>query len=197
MRWRVLFFLIGLGSWACTDSGSPVDFGDRSGPIFPLKLGNKWAYRISYYDTLGAKFQVSYDTMTILTRTMVENQEWYLWRDPDAYLSDQPGGTWYRNIRTDTMSQAGLFYKYPASVGESWATPYMMYSTLTLTLTSANSVVEVPAGRFGCYVYQIERTQNVEFLVPGIGLVYSELYPGVPSGKHYKYVRELTSYSVN
>ena len=194
MKSRIVLFVFLLVSWACEDAGSPVNFGESSAPILPLKTGNTWSYRISLYDTLGSLIELYFDTVVVQSPTIVSGEEWYLWRDPDEYLADQTSGTWYRNIRSDTMSAPGLFYKYPVSVGESWISPHMMYSTISVKAISTDAVIDVPAGRFACYVYQLGASQIFDYLVPGIGLVFSRAYELVPSGNRFTFIRELVSY---
>jgi hypothetical protein len=194
MRASAAVFVFALAIASCTDSGSPIDFGDPSAPIYPLATGNTWTYRISYYDTLGALFQVSDYTDTIGSSRILGAQEWYFWHDPSQYLANLPGGTWYRVIQADTTTPAQLYFKYPAAVGDRWVTDFLLGSPSEVTLVSKNTRVQVPAGRFACHVYRYGDTKSVDYLVPGIGRVYSEIYPRVPSGKTYKYVFELTDY---
>ncbi len=196
MRRSAAVLILAFAISSCTDSGAPVDFGDPSAPIYPLATGNSWTYRISYYDTLGALVQVSDYIDTIGSLTIIGTQQWYFWHDPGEYLSNLPGGTWYRIIQRDTITPAQLYYKYPAAVGDQWDVNFLLGPPSKMTLISKNTPVEVPAGRFACHVYRYGDTRNVDYLVPGIGRVYSDLYFSVPSGKSYRYVSELTGYRI-
>ena len=187
-------FIVSLVLLSCNDTGLSVIEGNPAGPIIPLQIGNTWIYEFSQYDTLGTLISAVYDTVALAIDTVLDNRVWFFWAQPEMYIANYSDGAWIRSLEIGFSLYPSLMYKYPAEVGDLWT--FDGFSTFHMQLTSINEVTEVPAGRFSCHVYDFGSTTGVVHIVPGIGMVFSEMFNFVPSGKSYRYVHRLLSYSL-
>jgi hypothetical protein len=127
-------------------------------PIYPLKVGNKWTFRESYgFD--GAGIGADTVTQSIVGEEMMNGEKWFLLKSTavDQLVTARQDGiyVYYPDINT-----AVLRYKYPATIGEQYASWYEEWTGAALTLVtfqmsvdSTNEDVIVPSGQYQCYKY--------------------------------------------
>ncbi|MCP4566974.1 MAG: Ig-like domain-containing protein [FCB group bacterium] len=167
--------------------------------LMPLAIGNQWVYRVDSRDSLYYNVEISYDTVLIKDSVLRDDEYWY-YVDGGGYFQNKDDGLW--NI-INGMEQ--LFLKHPAVVGDEYGfSPYPQYSWLgtRMTLISKDTLVEVPAGTFSCYlyvceVYDVYTMYDSYFYAPGIGMVKKIHDPGAMiyfGGKQV--VKHLESYQI-
>lgn len=167
--------------------------------IWPLKVGNQWAYENTELDSAGHVISVDTSVIAVEKDTMIQNERWYITtvngaRDPEMF----PGTT-----RSDGMwgwdGTSGLLaFKYPAAVNDTF-----MAGNQVVIVESIHDTVTVPAGTFICYNYKwpeppsSSRPYQFYYLSPGVGLVKTEEYRKAAGGQIYLNIRmALISYAL-
>jgi len=158
---------------------SPID----STTIMPLKIGNIWSYKVTRLD-------ISRNVDTVLTyhriltsSIIINNERWY--DDSGGYIyTNKPGGLW-KAINDDT----NYFALYPAKVNDKF--PIWLDTAVVI---STDSLIEVPAGKYRCYVYKA--SYSTRFFSPGIGLIYGEEFYNSAYSDDFYLKWELTSYLI-
>jgi hypothetical protein len=166
----------------------------------PLQVGNRWIWQLTFYDTLGHPYAVSLDSLTIDSVKNVDSELWFFPGQPYWKLAfaNLVGGCYYRAF-SDTPGPSFLFYKYPATIYDTYKAPVGLVSvdhvwivdTLeTITVLSTDTTITVPAGSFRCYLYQRFRNNGDffydEFLSPGWGWIRIVTYVRMRYGGYYK-----------
>jgi VCBS repeat-containing protein len=161
---------------ACSKNSSSPVTPNNSGAFFPIAIGNVWKMQNW---SINGSFQLAItDTtsMNVQKDTTIAGEKWFTTGD-GSYLTLKSTGVW--NYDTDNGAQ--LFFKYPASVNDT----YTIYTgsdsnkdTMTVKVTSLAQTATVPAGTFSCYAYQLTpRTpspflSSITYLIsPGVGMI--------------------------
>jgi hypothetical protein len=186
----LLVFVVTLFLLSCDEEEIPA--GSLSTPpasIIPLKTGAAWWYN-----------QFSYDSSGNITNTLLDSTGWLVSRETTmsgekwfflagAFAANRGGGFWIHD-----GSSPYLYFKYPASVGDTW----ISLSGIQVSLTSTNASVSLQHKTYVCYRYQMRKWGYLiaDWLVqPGFGVVSLEAYATPPGGVTYRtYRRELVRY---
>lgn len=212
MRWLFLLLPLLFSLSACDLFGENNPGSDTS-VLLPLAVGNYWAYSTTW---LGGAITDSF-TVEITRQVPVTYQgEAFTAFAESVRLNElsQPEFEWLRGngegglytmggiAETDTLVLRKLERKYPAQVGETWATVRLVYrlsstrefdveDTVTVSLEAVEESFETPAGRFACHVYKysfrpaddvVEWWDVFEYYAPGVGLV-GEVIRGQADGR--------------
>ncbi len=175
------------------------------GVIIPLKVGNTWVEKYTFYDTLGNSTNNYIDSLKVTSDTVIENERWYSYTNftYNGLFTNRPGGYYmrYRNAY-DTSYTTILFWKYPVNQNEI----YYVQNAGTF-VKSINDNVTTAAGSFNCIQYRFQYTKQPgrpnsgheqAWLCPGIGPVLTMGYDVTLSGNEYLYFSvELISYKLN
>jgi hypothetical protein len=158
--------------------------------LVPLKVGNFWKYKATHYDSLQNLLYTDTLTIKVIGDTIIDNQIWYnLDYEGVSYRNNSEG------LQIYYFNSASLLYRYPIMLGE----VYDSSSTSSVTVTSINESVLVPAGKFSCYNYQRKFTDlNINiYLSPGIGFIKYPNLKSINGGRLYvSEYRELISYKI-
>lgn len=171
--------------------------------LIPLAVGNYWVYEqwvndLSWLDTVRTEVMDEQDIIVEGTKIRSFGTHRFRYDErprADALLSrtaNGPDGYYSLGFVIPSGSlltlSKGLFYKYPATVGESWQTTTVLlhnqsgelsfWNTRTIELLDTTKTVETPAGVFeNCYVYVFNdfRTATLlyhhMYIKPNVGLV--------------------------
>lgn len=152
---------------SCSKEDSLILPPNPQSVLVPLAIGNRWTYRVTWYDTTG-HINLS-DTLTFYIRgdTTVSGIHWYL----QGYEGTMVGQLGFRNDAVGyhiTNFGAYYTYRYPAAVGETYD---------GRTIESTDSLINTPIDTFSCYVYRSSWYGKPyrEIYAPGIGLVHDEI----------------------
>ncbi|MEX0721845.1 MAG: hypothetical protein WD059_14315 [Balneolaceae bacterium] len=147
--------------------------------LIPLEVGNYWVYDQWYLDPGLAdtvREEVLHARNIIVDNTKIRTFGTYRFHYQDRPREDAlitlkangPDGYYSLGYHTPVDSlynlEEGLYYKYPATVGDNWEKTTVLYdsrneemtlgSTRTIELVDTGRTLETPAGVFGnCYVY--------------------------------------------
>jgi hypothetical protein len=200
---RVAIFALILSAFAilsgCKTEGTtePIPSGprDSNAVILPLKVGNRWIYKTTDYDSTGTPLRSRGDTTTIVRDTMIGSEKWFI---------DQ-GGVVQTNRTTGLhlMDQTGETYlvnAYPATLNQT----YRIYGAygVTVKVMSLNQSVATTAGTFTCVVYEWRLTSTGNKLSslsysPNVGLAKLETFLLRSDGQVYLgTAKELISVSL-
>jgi len=129
--------------------------------IVPLSIGNYWIYEVTLNDTANTVVETRYDTVAVVSDTMVNSVHWFCLNK----------GTWVRN------TVEGYYYKPLPQWSEQLVVPYpAVYAdefnidTVHITrdslngepdtlqvgyrVVSTNATITVPEGTYTCYDYK-------------------------------------------
>jgi hypothetical protein len=151
-------------------------------PIVPLEIGNVWTHRIEWYDTTGALTHTIYDSSTIVSDTIIQNERWFIWSNiARTITTNRKSGYWYR-----FGDLSYLVLKYPVRKGETYKYGNGPDIYLNVTVLSVDSVISVPAGDFSCIVYEWRNSygplSSIECYAPNIGMVRYDRYSSTSYG---------------
>jgi hypothetical protein len=164
--------------------------------IWPLQVGNAWRYSTFNYDTSGQVTFSGIDSTTwrVTRDTLLSGERWY-------WLA----GSWVTNrsngfcVKQDTI--IALYFKYPASVGETWTIPLTSSANIQASLVSTGTNISTQGGTFACYLYRMLYLGGAPtdwYVQPGLGMVVREAFSVRPSGGTYRsYRMELISYTLH
>ncbi|MEX0721846.1 MAG: hypothetical protein WD059_14320 [Balneolaceae bacterium] len=171
--------------------------------LIPLEVGNYWVHDQWYLDT-SLKDTVRKEVLSVQniiadkTRIRAFGTYRFYYKDrprEDALVSleaNGPAGLYFLGFKIPTDSlynlNQGLYYKYPATVGDSWKKTTVLYdsrneemtlgSTRIIELIDTTRTIETPAGVFeNCYVYKHNDFRGTSpethyfYIKPGIGIV--------------------------
>lgn len=165
--------------------------------MMPLAIGNMWEYYIEENDTTPWLSRQYYDTVLIVSDTVIDSERWFVAGDNSRYIN-RPDGLYETTAsHTDFLRAA-----WPGSAGDRGAfiSNYIPYLVMA-DLINPDTVVTVPAGEFRCQMYQGIIGDGVRiinywiFYSPGVGLVrsYETCYV---NGKTFSNIVQLSSYNV-
>ena len=149
--------------------------------VMPLKIGNYWIYKASILDTLKNVDTVVDSYVSITAEKIINSEKWYFQGDNYGFIN-RSNGLWY-TINYDTTMVA----KYPTLVNDRIPMKYD-----TARVISVDSIIQVPAGKFSCYVYKSK--YEINCYSPGIGLIYSEIFYNSAYSDDFYIRKELKSY---
>ena len=198
----LLFILTSLLLFSCSNSTEP---DETINELIPLKIGNKWNYKMTIYDSLGS---ISYreDITTSIDRdTFINGIKWYGYNTPptriwhtnksDGYWTFVKAGT--GNVVNDTSL---LVYKYPTQVGDVYGNPDMPREVV-----SVDEEITIPAGKFkaihlvttftGSTNYLLDSFET--FITPGLGVIkVMQIGKRSDGTKFIVYKNELVSFEL-
>lgn len=204
VRLLVFFVFMSLFYLACRNlSTEPVE--DKpilaKDSIVALKVGNRWIWQIAFYDTVGMLHSTTYDSLRIDSVQVIGSEHWHFPGKPYEKLAfaNLAGGCYYRAFSSAAPTSSFLFYKYPATLNESYKAPQGLVSgsrvwivdTLKImTVLSTDTTITVPAGTFRCYLYRYAwingNFYSEEFLSPGRGWIRILGYTKLREGVYFK-----------
>jgi hypothetical protein len=187
---------------------SPTNPTSETKEIWPLKIGNYWVMKYTYYDSLGHITQIMIDSITVAQDTLIKNEKVYIliniagnfthkilaMNRADGYY--EVGIGWDPIFHKDTIFY-GLDYKYPGKTGET----YTGFQDNNKIITTDTIVHALKDGSFNCYEYYNENVEAggyyTQYLSPGVGRIYSVKHNRMPGGNIYmEWEAELQSYWV-
>lgn len=144
----------------CTDVTSTMPI-QQTPVIMPLAIGNYWIYKFGDVDSSGAWINSTFDTLTIIKDTIVDNERWFIRNETNPsnkfafnmYLINRTSGLLMRNY---IMGDSKHLITFPAQKGN-----ISIISTADTGRSVAFCVkvidldvpVNVPKGAFLCYKY--------------------------------------------
>ncbi|TAL70857.1 MAG: hypothetical protein EPN82_00715 [Bacteroidetes bacterium] len=175
MKTKLFLLIISLIiSIGCQDNSTNTN---NSNYIIPLALGNYWVYRNDGYDTLG-QYHGSYnDTLKIVSEDNIKIGKIYGFINGDLITEcmNKSDGFYFIYDYSPQPIESTMVFKYPGFAGEIFNSNFGIAN-----IESTDTLVEVPAGKFHCYKYKINRsfsdrmTQEIYYISPGIGEIYIE-----------------------
>lgn len=185
--------------------------------ILPLKIGNRWDYEITRYNTAGGIDKVSETKYEITGSISLNDEIWYIQHqgtdDPGVlkYLINKSDGLWQKN---SPGSEASLLSPYPCKVGEEYLVSKYIDSQsgkaveIIRRVDEIYRVIAINSEKFHCIMLsdrqQMDNTAigpnplNVIYYAPNIGFVRRERYSNDENGKSYLFeLWELKSYQVS
>ncbi len=166
---------------ACKKDDDPSGGGGLGGAIIPLKVGNSWTFRGTFYDTLGGVLSIPLDDLVIrITRdTTIGSDKWF--GEQGSWLINRLDGLWSRT----SAGREYLVFKFPANVNDSYDS-----NGERVTVTATNQSVTVPQGQHSCYKYSSgggssSAPEVIQYCAPNVGLVKIEFYQRTLSGRNY------------
>jgi hypothetical protein len=184
------------------DPASP----DGSNEIWPLAVGNYWAYTYIFNDTTTV-----YDTVTVVGDTIINGDKWYML---GSGLVDEI--VLFRNLSTGLVTKEDdwdstayqYIMKYPTQVGDTlfrWDVDNPEDRDTVITI-SVNTPVTVAAGSFSAIVFQVidyeellnYTSKEVTYFSRNVGMIKNEIYrKDTLTGEFYLVTKtELTGYSL-
>ncbi len=161
---------------SCDSNDSKPEGPSASGEdvLLPLDPSFYWIYEVKVYDEMGNIKESSFDTMKVKNLINMESEIWYMisfFGSETPYFVNRPDGL---HIYGYPDENEIMFYKYPASPGDNW-----VINDKSVKVASVNEKINVEAGNFTCYRYDIKNTADslndtqaeTIYFYPGIGLV--------------------------
>jgi hypothetical protein len=160
---------------------NPVDSSSSAKQIWPLKLGNTWAFNTIEYDTTGAVTHSGSGTFLVTADTMVAGETWYhiagTGSEGEMFYTNRLDGFWGMSKSGAGLSK-GLLFKHPVSTGDNWN-----FGDEYVFLQSADTSITVPAGTYHCYKYRF--SMGDYYFCPGVGIIAEDSYSSTNSGRLY------------
>ncbi len=161
LRWNLSIGVALQLNLQCGKGKSEItDTSGIASPIYPLKVGNRWTFRKGYVSGNGTVFWADTVTQTVVVEELMNGEKYFLLRSTDyvdQLLTARQDGIY---VYYADISASVLKYKYPAAMGEAYASGYQEWTGATLvlvpfqmTVESTNELVSVPRGQFPCYKY--------------------------------------------
>lgn len=154
------------------NKANPV--GPSSGQqIWPLKVGDTWAYRLTYFDTTGAVNDTANATLVITSDTLFDGDTWYQINWQADFYTNKSDGLWMTQFQTTPNTVPilpQLLWKYPANAGDSYD---------SVTVESTNTSVTIPQGTYICYDYRDHynsKPVSDNYLCPGVGRIATDFF---------------------
>jgi hypothetical protein len=187
---RALGILGALACLACADAPARPTTGDAArgsevAPFFPLAVGNRWSYRVSF---LGASQD---HTVSIV--------------GSDGYVFQDSRGQRFRVDRDGLRDDQRYLLRAPLERGKKWSAVIDITHTEYYEIDEVGLSVEVPAGGFaGCVRVQARTAESPEHILlaeqtycPNVGLVRVVTYAETQGKRGPPQVRQdLVSYRV-
>jgi hypothetical protein len=181
---------------SCNDNESNVV--DKN-VLMPLKLGNSWTYKFTYFKN-GKAYSTTVYTETVICDSTVNSLNGFLTLDSSLsvknnnynWYSNQSDGLHYWRRYTDT-SFFLYSYKFPCKKGDIFNGEFGVN-----TVESINYEYKTETGTFICHKYVTRANENgvntfYVYYCPGIGYIANEFYHDTTLMTR----RELLSYKLN
>ena len=91
MKMTFCCFLISFFFISCTNENELVDPLIDTSQIIPLKVGNFWTYQYTQYDTLGNLISESPVTTRVISDTVINGKQAFLFNSGDVFWNDDSG----------------------------------------------------------------------------------------------------------
>jgi hypothetical protein len=170
--------------------------------IMPLAVGNMWEYFVTEIDTFPLPVIHYYDTLVIVSDTVIDGERWYIGNNNIRYVN-RPDGLYekYDNYPDYcAVAWPGALHD-SATVYSPLSFPYLL---VPVECTNLDTAVTTPAGTFNCQMYEgtlvicsfMVPAAYWRFYSPDLGMVRSdEHFP--PCKKTKQRLAELVSYDVH
>jgi hypothetical protein len=184
---RIWIYLFALIFFSCDHSTNPITAeNSTSTVIMPLKIGNKWIFENTDFDSTGAVVRTYVDTLAIIGEMMVDEQRWFI-ANEDCIVRNSAEGLCSALLVGGKISNMSLVAKFPGSTGDKWNYGYNM-------IASSDILVNVPYGDFHCFRYEgemhLEDAPSISYLAPGIGILLAYYKKETADGS--KYLNKVT-----
>ncbi|HAV23933.1 MAG: hypothetical protein A2X67_13725 [Ignavibacteria bacterium GWA2_55_11] len=196
---RTALFLSFMILLSCKETTGP-NTQPESGALMPLKVGNTWIGRATFYDTSGTVTTLANDSVTITEGdTVPSHLEWWQANHGRMYFAERSGF-----LSKRVPDECGIGYriaKYPAQNNDAFPTDC---DQVYCRLNSKTRVVTVPAGTFTVYDFWIETSGDgvrprieIRSYAPNTGLVQVQRTYATSNGTPLGwYTWELVNYSL-
>ncbi len=160
----LLFGCVACVTAAPAPTGPVTSNGPRARELFPLAIGNRWTYDVSF---AGAKQTLSVSIVSAEGSTFQDSRGWKFIAEPDG-LRDE-----HRYL-----------LKEPISVGSHWSSIIDVATTEDYRVAEVGIGLDVRAGHFDACVRITSRSPQT----PGVALLAEQIYcPGVGLAKVMTY----------
>ena len=183
---------------ACSDDDNSVSTPEKiSKGIWPMAVGNTWAYETQYFDSdLENKSTLIFCDSAL----QINGQSVYkLFSGDDIiYLQNNTDGVYLGSDKP--ASDFFIEYKYPCSVGDTFS---KRGNQVLYTVESISDKITVPAGTFTCIKYvnydkyegateaENEYYKRTEWFCPGVGIIMIESADSTATTGSYKPWRQM------
>jgi hypothetical protein len=156
------------------ETGAPMPEGpslEGGAALQPLAVGNEWSFRTTQFNVNGAVSSQDTIALRLVADTVIDGVRWFT-TGPDGRLANTAQGL-FRVSTTAARGESRLLLRFPASTGDR----YSNGDAGEYVVASVADSVEVPAGKYVTYRYQVSPAGADTadyFYAPGVGLVKSE-----------------------
>lgn len=156
LKMFIVFAIITLFIVACPENFEEDKYETIA---FELKNGNSWTYLQTESPNNQEESLTFTKKVEIIKDTLINNLKYSIFevngKRNDNLRRNGNVGQFIRNI-SSTENEEYLLFKYPFELNDEWE--YSLFGVNTKsTVSSTYSYVEVPAGSYGCYVYEIKQ----------------------------------------
>jgi hypothetical protein len=159
--------------------------------LLPLAVGRAWVFERAHIRLDGTVSSTGLDTLRVASDTLIAGETWYFLDAPGfqartcltGYYTTRDGDVWHWPDTSDGAPYRQ--YLYPALPGATY--PYEQPEAVaTATVEATDAPLEVPAGQFSTYWYDVDYdavagyavTEDTpptpRYLTPGVGFVRFE-----------------------
>lgn len=111
--------------------------------LIPMKIGNWWSYRYTYFNRDSTVSNTGIDTVEIRRDTTIQNTTWFAYNEVNLMTNKTDGVWWW-----EQGGSPALLLKYPAAPNETYH-----FLSVPWTVLDTNKAVIVPQGTHSCFVY--------------------------------------------
>ncbi|MCK9408129.1 MAG: hypothetical protein M0R68_03250 [Bacteroidetes bacterium] len=169
----------------------------HSNEIFPMAIGNKWAWNYSAYDSSGKSLSRWNTMMEIHKDTIVNGIRWFISGERVLFANLDTG------FCLLDPSGIKLILKYPAKVNDS----FRYLNDEYLYIVSIDTMISTALGNYHCYAYEarippdenrIGGSRSILFVSPGIGEVKSVVFTSTATNakQYISLIAELVGVSI-
>ena len=180
----------------------------KSEGLFPFAIGTEWTYESTTREKNGRVLERKVDTSKVIGVHLFGDERWYSIDEFDTAIWSRNTSKGEEEAEITIDEETGLlkketsflFFKYPANKGDQWKTQDMSdeIPEQSMRLKDVGVKLEVPAGTFECYLYELIEDGEVVIkfhVAPGVGIVKFEMLPTY-NNKGESVVHELKKYVV-
>ena len=144
-------------------------------PLVPLAVGNSWAYVVCTIDPSGGEPDCwSQDTIRVTRLGELDGEDYYL-TDHVLAFRETPDGLSMVGWHGLRVVSFDYFLRYPVAHGTTYEYSSTKVSQQLMLVRVCKEVVDVPAGRYRAFTYEMYLESGVPFgtlsFAPGVGLV--------------------------
>ena len=216
----ILLIICGFNIFNYRDENN-LSSNNNANVLMPLKIGNYWIYKITYYENPESMKSIEIDTISIIGDTIIKNEKYYkiLYKGyTDVLMVNKNDGLYVKIISNVILTLR--FLRYPVNPNTNY-TGYIYLKieeynedidktySFAMNVETLNENVKVQAGTFKCIKYispdfdidykgkiYIEWDSTHIFLAPNIGIIKTISQ----SKKKIDYIKslcELIEYKIN